>query len=172
MPTMQVMPHWALTLVYFLHLSATVAWLGSLVGLTLLVIPAATKVLEARDQVSLLDNIQIRLDSLSWFCLFLLIATGMFQLSANPNYNGLLAMENNWEKAILIKHGLVISLAVAGAVMSWGVMPAIRRAKIKSQRTGNEQDLAPLRKKEKFLLRLNLVLAALVLLATAAASAS
>jgi len=169
---MQDMPSWALTLVYFLHLSATVVWLGSLVGLTLLVIPAATKVLEAKDQVSLLDNIQTRLDSLSWFCLFLLIATGMFQLSANPNYNGLLAMQNNWEKAILIKHGLVISLAVAGAVMSWGVMPAIRRAKIKSQRTGNEQDLAPLRKKEKILLRVNLVLAALVLLATAAASAS
>jgi uncharacterized membrane protein len=169
---MQDMPAWALTLVYFLHLSATVVWLGSLVGLTLLVIPAATKVLEARDQVSLLDNIQTRLDSLSWFCLFLLIATGMFQLSANPNYNGLLAMQNNWEKAILIKHGLVISLAVAGAIMSWGVMPAIRRAKIKSQHTGDEQDLAPLRKKEKLLLRLNLVLAALVLLATAAASAS
>jgi uncharacterized membrane protein len=169
---MQDMPAWALTLVYFLHLSATVVWLGSLVGLTLLVIPAATKVLEARDQVSLLDNIQTRLDSLSWFCLFLLIATVMFQLSANPNYNGLLAMQNNWEKAILIKHGLVISLAVAGAIMSWGVMPAIRRAKIKSQHTGDEQDLAPLRKKEKLLLRLNLVLAALVLLATAAASAS
>ena len=56
------MPHWALTLVYFLHLSATVAWLGSLVGLTLLVIPAASKVLDPKDQVSLLDNLQTRLE--------------------------------------------------------------------------------------------------------------
>jgi uncharacterized membrane protein len=167
----QIMPHWALTLVYFLHLCATVVWLGSLVGLSLLVIPAASRTLEVKDQVSLLDNIQSRLDSLSWFCLFLLIATGMFQLSASPNYHGLLGVENNWEKAILIKHGLVITLAVASAIMSWGVMPAIRRAKIKYQRTGDEQELAPLRKKEKFLLRLNLVLAALVLLATAAARA-
>jgi uncharacterized membrane protein len=169
---MQDMPSWALTLVYFLHLSATVAWLGSLVGLTLLVIPAASKVLEVKDQVSLLDNIQARLDSLSWFCLFLLVATGMFQLSASPKYHGLLGVENNWEKAILIKHGLVITLAIASAVMSWGVMPAIRRAKIKMQRTGDDQELVPLRKREKFLLRLNLILAALVLLATAAASAS
>jgi uncharacterized membrane protein len=165
------MPHWALTLVYFLHLCATVVWLGSLVGLSLLVIPAASRTLEVKDQVSLLDNIQSRLDSLSWFCLFLLIATGMFQLSASPNYHGLLGVANNWEKAILIKHGLVITLAVASAIMSWGVMPAIRRAKIKYQRTGDEQELALLRRKEKFLLRLNLVLAALVLLATAAARA-
>jgi uncharacterized membrane protein len=169
---MQDMPSWALTLVYFLHLSATVVWLGSLVGLTWLVIPAASKVLDAKDQVFLLDNIQARLDGLSWFCLFLLIATGMFQLSANPNYHGLLGMENNWEKTILIKHGLVITLAVASAIMSWGVMPAIRRAKIRMQRTGDEQELASLRRKEKFLLRLNLVLAALVLLATAAARAA
>jgi uncharacterized membrane protein len=169
---MQAMPAWALTLVYFLHLSATVAWLGTLVGLSFVVIPAASRVLEARDQVSLLDNIQTRLDSLSWFCLFLLIATGMFQLSANPNYHGLLGAENNWEKAILIKHGLVITLAAASAFMSWGVMPAIRRAKIKYQRTGDEKELASLRKKEKNLLRLNLFLSALVLLATAAARAS
>lgn len=169
---MQAMPAWALTLVYFLHLSATVAWLGTLVGLSLVVIPAASRVLEARDQVSLLDNIQARLDSLSWFCLFLLIATGMFQLSANPNYRGLLGVENNWEKAILIKHGLVITLAAASAFMSWGVMPAIRREKIKYQRTGDEKELASLRKKEKNLLRLNLLLSALVLLATAAARAS
>jgi uncharacterized membrane protein len=169
---MQAMPAWALTLVYFLHLSATVAWLGTLVGLSLVVIPAASRVLEARDQVSLLDNIQTRLDSLSWFCLFLLIATGMFQLSASPNYRGLLGVENNWEKAILIKHGLVITLAAASAFMSWGVMPAIRRAKIKHQRTGDEKELASLRKKEKNLLRLNLLLSALVLLATAAARAS
>jgi uncharacterized membrane protein len=169
---MQAMPAWALTLVYFLHLAATVAWLGTLVGLSLVVIPAASRVLEARDQVSLLDNIQTRLDSLSWFCLFLLIATGMFQLSASPNYRGLLGVENNWEKAILIKHGLVISLAAASAFMSWGVMPAIRRAKIKYQRTGDEKELVSLRKKEKNLLRLNLLLSALVLLATAAARAS
>lgn len=169
---MQDTPAWALTLIYFLHISATVAWLGSLVGLSLIVIPAASRTLEVKDQVSLLDNIQNRLDSLSWFCLFLLIATGMFQLSANPNYHGLLAMENSWEKAILIKHGLVISLAVAGAFMSWWVMPAIRRAKIRVQRTGDDKELTQLRKREKFLLRLNLALAALVLLATAAARAA
>lgn len=169
---MGTMPSWALTLVYFLHLSATVVWLGSLVGLSLLVIPSASKTLEPKDQVSLLDNIQTRLDSLSWFCLFLLIATGMFQLSANKNYHGLLGATNDWEKAILIKHGLVISMAVASAFMSWWVMPAIRRAKIRSQRTGDEAELVKLRKRERFLLRLNLVLAALVLLATAAARAS
>jgi uncharacterized membrane protein len=166
------MPAWALTLVYWLHLSATVVWLGSLVGLSLLVIPAASRTLEGKDQISLLDNIQTRLDSLSWFCLFLLVATGLFQMSSSSNYHGLLGAQNNWEKAILIKHGLVITMAVASAFMSWGVMPAIRRAKIRYQRTGEDKELVSLRKRERFLLRLNLILAALVLLATAAARAS
>jgi hypothetical protein len=56
--------------------------------------------------------------------------------------------------------------------MSWWVMPAIRRAKIRYQRTGDEMELTTLRKRERFLLRLNLVLAALVLLATAVARVS
>jgi hypothetical protein len=51
-------------------------------------------------------------------------------------------------------------------------MPAIRREKIRYQRTGEDKELVSLRKRERFLLRLNLVLAALVLLATAAARAS
>jgi len=169
---MPAMPAWALTLVYWLHFSATVVWLGSLVGLAFLVIPAASKTLEAKDQLSLLDNIQSRLDSISWFCLFLLAATGLFQMTANPNYHGLIGASNRWEKAILVKIGLVISLAVASAFMSWGVLPAIRRAKIRYQRTGDEAELITLRRRERFLLRLNLILAALVLLATAAARAS
>ena len=151
---------------------ATVTWLGSLVGLSLLVIPAASKVLDIDAQSALLDAIQTRLDAVSWFCLFLLVATGMFQLSANPNYHGLLSMENTWEKSILAKHGLVLLMVVASMVMSWGVLPAIRRAKIRLKRTGDAGEMDKLRKRERLLLRVNLVLSALVLLATAAARGS
>src|SRR5512136_1097243 len=97
------MPVWAFPLIYWLHLLATVVWIGSLVALALLVIPAARR-LDASAQAALLDGIQQRLESLGWFCLALLLATGMFQMSANRNYSGLFSTANPWSVAILAKH--------------------------------------------------------------------
>jgi uncharacterized membrane protein len=169
---MTQMPAWALTIVYWLHMLATVFAIGSLVALVFLVIPAASKTLGMDDQIKLLDAIQTRLDSLIWFCLFLLVATGMFQLSANRNYKGLLSAQNGWEVAILVKHGLVILSALAAAALSWGVLPAIRRAKIRHKETGDPTDLISLRKQERLIMYISLLLAALILLATAAARAA
>ena len=82
---MDLTPAWALALIYWIHMLATVLWLGSLAALSLLVLPAVRKV-DAKSQSILLAAIQKRLDPLGWFSLALLLATGMFQMSANPNY--------------------------------------------------------------------------------------
>jgi uncharacterized membrane protein len=169
---MAQMPGWALTIVYWLHLVATVFAIGSLVALVFLVIPAASKTLAIDDQIKLLDAIQARFDSLIWFCFFLLFATGLFQMSANPNYKGLFSVQNGWELAIIVKLVLVIVSVVAFAALSWGVFPAIRRAKIRYKKTGDPNELAVLRKRERLLLNVSLFLAALILLATAAARAA
>jgi uncharacterized membrane protein len=57
-------PFWALTLAYWLHLLATVLWIGGLVVLSLLVLPAARKTLEPQAYASLLADIERRLDPL------------------------------------------------------------------------------------------------------------
>ncbi|MBE0696552.1 MAG: hypothetical protein IH586_06480, partial [Anaerolineaceae bacterium] len=90
---------------------ATVVWIGSLSALSLIVIPAARKSINGAAYSDLLARIQARIQPLGWFCMAVLVVTGLFQMSANSAYDGFLAITNNWAVAILIKH-LVIGLLV------------------------------------------------------------
>jgi len=163
------MPDWALTIVYWLHMTATMMWLGSVAGLILLVSPVADRRLGIHDQFELFEGVRSRLESLSWFCLFLILTTGLFQMSVNRNYHGLVRIENAWEAAILTKIGLVLLLAVVSALMSWGIGPAIQRAKVRYRRTADTGELLVLRHRERLLLGLQVLIAVLILLATALA---
>ena len=126
MPTSEI-SLWGLSLAYAIHLVATVVWIGSLTALTWVILPAAMRNLDEMTLARLLLSIQQRLDPLAWFCLLLLLATGMFQMSANPNYQGLLAIQNTWAQAILVKHILFIGMILVNALLTWGILPALRR---------------------------------------------
>lgn len=166
-----VVPTWALALVFWLHLLATATWIGSLVSIYLLVQPAARRSLEPLDQLSLVEAIDKRLEPIVWFSVSLLIVTGLFQMSVNPHYNGFLSTSGQWSLAILSKHVLVAILIAVSATHTWDVLPAIRRALMRKDKIDSLQ-LANLRRREAVLLRWSLVLAALILLATAVARAS
>jgi uncharacterized membrane protein len=164
-------PSWALALTFWLHLLATVTWIGSLVSISLLVLPAAARTLKPADQLDLISAIQKRLEPVAWFSLSLLVATGLFQMSVNIHYNGFLSTSNQWSISILIKHILVVIMIVVSAVQTWEVLPAIRRALMRKEKASPEE-LAVLQRREQLLLRTNLVLAVLILLAAAFARAS
>ncbi len=170
---MDTPPVWALALTFWLHFLATVAWVGSVIAISVLILPAARQSLRPVEQLALLSAIQKRLEPLAWFCLGLLIATGLFQLSANPHYNGFLNTSNQWSIAILIKHVLVIVMIVVTAIQTWEVLPAIRRALMRRERLEeDEAEVKRLQKREERLLRLNFILSLLILGATALARAS
>jgi uncharacterized membrane protein len=169
-------PLWALSLTYWLHMLATVAWLGGLAALSILVLPSARGTLETGAYSRLLEGIQRRLDPLGWLCLAVLVGTGLFQMSANPNYQGFLAINNRWAVAILTKHVLFFAMAAASAYLSWGVLPALRRAALRQARhlaaDNQPQELQRLQQQEALLLRLNLLLGVVILAVTALARAS
>lgn len=156
---------------FWLHLLATATWIGSLVSIYALVQPAAKRTLQPVDQLALIESIQKRLEPIVWFSVSLLIVTGLFQMSVNPHYNGFLSTSGQWSLAILTKHILVAILIVVSATHTWDVLPAIRRALMRKDKIDALQ-LAGLQHREALLLRGSLVLAALVLLATAFARAS
>ncbi len=165
------MPFLLLAFFYWLHMLATVVLVGSLSALSWLVLPAMQKSLSAQEQVSLMEALQRRLEPLVWFCLGLLIVTGLFQMSVHPNYNGLLASGTRWSLALFIKHLLVVSILVTSAVQTWEVLPAIRRALLRPERLSKDQWWA-LERRQQRLLYLNLGLSVLVLAATAVARVS
>ena len=166
-----MMPSWVLAIIFWIHMLATVLWLGSLASLSLLVLPALRKV-DLKSQGILLEAIQKRLDPLGWFSLALLLATGMFQMSANPNYEGFLAISGQWASSILIKHIFFGLMIVVSAAQTWWLLPNIQRAMLRQQKLGDEKEIASLRKREALLLNLNLILAILILGVTALARAA
>jgi uncharacterized membrane protein len=165
-------PLWALSLAYWLHMLATVIWIGGLAALVILVIPASRKAFEGRSYASFLSGVQQRLNPLAWACLVVLAGTGMFQMSANPNYQGFLSIDNRWATAILVKHLLFLAMTGVSAYLTWGVLPGLHRIALK-QAVGQETPEAErLEKLEANLLRLNLLLGGLVLALTALARVS
>jgi uncharacterized membrane protein len=169
---MEATPTWALTIAFWLHMLATVVWIGGLAALSILVLPAARKALEASAYAALIESIQRRLDPLGWLCLLLLVATGLVQMSANPNYHGFLAISNRWALAILLKHIIFAGMTAVSAYLTWGLLPALRRAALLQARNQAAADAERLRNQELLLLRLNLILGFLVLALTALARSS
>ncbi len=165
------MPSWALALIFWLHLLATVTWIGSLVSIYVLVLPISKHALQPIDELALLDGVQNRLEPIAWSSVGVLVATGIFQMSVNPHYNGFLSTSGQWSLALLSKHILVAALVAVSAVHTWDVLPSMRRALMHRQNLGGDEVLR-LQRRERALLLASLVLAALVLLSAAVMRAS
>lgn len=160
-----------LALIYWMHMLATVVWIGSLAAINLLFLPAATRTLSLADQLSLVTALQKRLEPLAWFCMGILVVTGLFQMSTSEHYDGFVSVSSQWSLSILIKHGFAVIMVVVSAIQTWEVLPAIQRILLKKDKV-NETELTKLQKQETLLLRINLLLSALILGATAFARVS
>lgn len=165
-------PFWALSLAFWLHMVATVVWIGSLAALVILVLPVARRTLDSSTYVNFLDHLQRRLDPLGWLSLVLLLATGLFQLSANPNYEGFLSISNRWAVSILIKHILFAVMIAISAYMTWWLLPSLRRIALLREKGLDTQQTENLENREVWMLRVNLILGLLILGLTAIARAS
>jgi uncharacterized membrane protein len=164
-------PFWALSLAYWLHMLATILWIGGLAAVVLL-LPAAQRSLDAGAFAGLLERIQRRLDPVAWLSLSVLTVTGLFQMSASPNYEGFLNIGNRWAAAILVKHLVFLGMVGVSAYMTWGLLPGIRRNALLRARGQPGPEGERLQRREITLLRLNLILGVIVLGLTALARAS
>ena len=168
---MAPIPYWALALIFWLHFLATVTWIGSLASISLLLLPAASRALKPPEQLALIEAIQRRLEPVAWFSMGLLLVTGLFQLSANPHYDGFLSTSGRWSLAILAKHSLAVVMVIVSALHTWEVLPAIRRLMMR-RANARPEELILLQRRETFLLRLNLAVGVLILAMAALARAS
>ena len=162
---MPTIPDWALALTFWIHFLAAVTLVGSLVATSVVVLPAV-KTMDPLNQLNLIASIQKRMEPAAWFSLSLLIVTGLFQMSLNVHYNGFLSVSNQWTIAILVKHILVVSLIVVSAVQTWDVFPTIRRLLLRKDKA-SQDEVVKLQNRAAWLLRANLILAILILGATA-----
>lgn len=157
----------------FLHLLATVVWLGGLFLLTLLVWPETRRRLADHPQrYRLLDGLRQRFQPLSWLSMLVLLVTGLFQMTADPHYEGMLQFNNPWSRAILLKHVAMAGMVICGVLLQWRVAPTLRRAGwLLDQGRSDVAEWRRLRRQELRLARMSVALGVLVLLFTAMATA-
>ena len=117
-------PFWVLALSYWVHLLATVTWLGGLAAMTVVAWPAVRERIMQADQWV---QLQRRFTPWANVSLVLLWITGLLQMTADPNYEGFLAVNSLWSQALLIKHIAVIAMMVVALYMQWRIHPALGR---------------------------------------------
>ena len=169
---MSNIPLWALTIAYWLHMLATTVWIGGIATLVLLVLPVAKEKLAPLDYASLLESLKRRLDPLAWLSLAVLLGTGMFQMSASPNYEGFLAITNTWSKAIMVKHVLFLVVIAVSVYLTWFLIPTQRRQALLRAKGKDTPEAERIENRDIWLQRVNLILAILILALTALARAS
>jgi uncharacterized membrane protein len=165
-----------LALSLFVHLSATALWIGGLFITMILVWPSVRRSLEDSPALyRLLSRLRQRFYPISNLCLAALIVTGLFQMTASPNYDGFLNFDNTWSKIMLAKHILIGFMALTGLLLQYAVAPALERQSLLLEKgKGGEstsQQFAQSRQREIWLTWLNALLGLAVLAMSAALGA-
>jgi uncharacterized membrane protein len=166
------MPAWLLTAAYSLHMLATVIWIGGIAFQAALLLPLALQPeTQPRERRKLLKSLRTRFQPLAWLCLAVLVGSGLTQMAANPNYDGLLVIDNRWSIAILLKHIAIAFMVALMAFQTWVLYPRWARLELILARSSGQADAgeASLLQRENWLIRIQLALSALVLILTAIA---
>jgi uncharacterized membrane protein len=164
------MPTWILAISFWLHMLATIVWVGGLALMALVVWPGARAMMGPGPELGqFIRRLQQRFSPLAWLSLAVLIATGLTQMEANPNYDGLLHISNPWTMAILAKHVVVGGMILIGLYMQLSLQPELARLALLEAHGRPVPDAEKLRQRELNLTRLNLLCGVVVLGLTAAA---
>ena len=162
------MPPPLLAISLFFHILSTVVWIGGLITITLLVIPELDRALADQPRAhQTARRLRRRFAPISGLALATLMVTGLFQMTADPHYDGLLRFSNAWSRALLLKHVLLVLMALTGLILQFSVTPALERSsRLLEHSKGGIDDWRRLRRREKRLSGLMLGLALLILAAS------
>lgn len=145
-----------LALSLFVHLMATTIWIGGLLMTMILVYPEIVRVLQDSPNLyQFLSRLRKRFYPISNLSLVALIVTGSFQMTASPNYDGLLTFDNQWSQVMLVKHILIVVMALVGLVLQYAIAPSLERTSLLLERNKAQdtsaQEFKTLRQREVWL---------------------
>lgn len=156
-----------LSIVNWLHLTATVTWIGAIITNTIVLLPAAKTSLEPPVMGRLLGVFMKRFRPLVYVCIVTLFLTGVIMMVLNKYYDGLMNLGNPWAQLLLIKHILIIIMVIIVVYAFEILAPKVGRLAAK----GPSPELANAQKLQMRLATLGLVTALVVLLLTSVITA-
>lgn len=149
----------------FFHIVSTVLWIGGQIIMALLVWPEMRRVLkESPALYQLLNRLRQRFVPISWLALVVLVVTGLSQMTADPNYDGVMQITNEWSRVMLLKHLTIGLMVLSGLVLQYGIVPALERTSLLVERgKGDPAEWERLRRREVRLTWFNVGLGVLIL---------
>jgi uncharacterized membrane protein len=163
-------PAWVLTAAFWVHMAATVAWIGGLFFQAAVLNPILARSRHPELWPDVLQGMRRRFEPIAWLSLGLLIATGLVQMEASPHYQGFLAITDLWAQAILFKHAMIAVMVAAAAYQTWFLQPKLERALLlEAKSAGGAADRENAVLGQARLTRVNLALGLIVLALTAIA---
>ena len=161
---------WVLAANFFVHMLATIVWVGGICVITLVIWPAARRVLgPGRPTGEFMREVQRRFSPLAILSLVTLVVTGLGQMAANENYVGLFSISNTWAQALLLKHVGFGVMTLVGAYLTWGLLPSLNRLSLMEAAGRTPIELERLRRRQERLHQLITACGVIVLLFTAIA---
>lgn len=155
--------YWLVALSNTLHLFATIIWIGWSLLLPVVVVP--NTLAAHRGDEGWATTILKRGTPLAYGALAVLGGTGMLQMGAHSEYEGMFAVTNVWSVFLLLKHLLIVGSVVAILLLGQGVSPSLRLA-IRRATLGHDHQSEALAARFRLLAWLNAILGAGVLLMT------
>lgn len=164
-----------LSLSHFLHLLATVVWIGGIVMIFLVILPGAKTALESAPLVSkLMKEITKRFTPMANISILVLIATGIVIAHYEKNFTGVLDFNNPWNVIMILKHFLVALMIIVHFYRGLILNPRIGRLSSQISETqvfsSLSSQVARLQNFSLSLVKTNLVLGMMVLLLTGISS--
>lgn len=161
---------WILAISYWIHLLATIVWLGGIAMMALVAWPALKQGALASNQWL---NLQRRFMPWANISLVILLITGLVQMTNDANYTGFLSVDSVWAWAILIKHLAFMGMVLITVFIQVFLYPSMSRLTLLAEKRPKTaaSEREKLHRQEIWSLRLNLLCAVAVLLFTAIATA-
>ncbi len=151
-----------LAIFYWLHLLATVIWIGGITFILFIAIPSSKQVLGA-EAGKLMGEISKRFTPLANYSIIFLIITGIALTGFNKQFSGTGTFGNNWTLVMILKHVIVLVMIAIHFYRGLLLMPKIGRTELSTKKKS-------LQKISLNLVKVNLFFGVLVLLLSAISS--
>ncbi len=156
-----------LSIANWLHLLATVIWIGGMATNTFVVLPAMSETLEPAMAGKFMGSVMKRFRRLIYASMIVLGVTGFIMTSLNANYAGAMQFGNLWSIIGVIKHIVTAALIVVAIYAFEGLAPKVAR----QAASGPSPELARLRKLQTTLAGSGFLLGIVILFLTGVMSA-
>ena len=141
---------------YWLHLTATVVWIGGIAFILFIAIPSAKQVLGA-DAGKLMGEISKRFTPMASYSIIFIVVTGAILTGFNRQFSGIGNFGNSWSLTLIMKHVLVFVMVAVHFYRGLRLASKIARTETVSEKTS-------LQKLSLNLVKVNFCLGVIVLL--------